>query len=106
MIESLTVAAAGIAETTGPELRENLTNTLAGADSLMERLNATSENIEGVLGSFETILTRIEDGQGTLGRLLASDSLYTSLLTTLESGRTLLDDIRENPGRYISVSVF
>jgi len=106
LMQSLRSAADGVAEVTGPELRENLTSTLAGADSLMERLNATSENIEGVLGSFETILTRIEDGQGTLGRLWASDSLYTNLTGAIESARLLLDDIRENPGRYINVSIF
>jgi len=107
LIQSLSSAADGLAEVTGPELRENLTSTLAGADSLMTRLNATSENIEGVLGSLETILARIEDGQGTLGRLWASDSLYTNLSGAIESARLLLDDIRENPGRYMpSVSVF
>jgi phospholipid/cholesterol/gamma-HCH transport system substrate-binding protein len=106
LMQSLSSAADGIAEVTGPELRGNLTSTLAGADSLMGRLNATSENIEGVLASFETILTRIEDGQGTLGRLWASDTLYTNLTGAIESARLLLDDIRENPGRYINVSVF
>jgi phospholipid/cholesterol/gamma-HCH transport system substrate-binding protein len=102
----LTSAADGLAEVTGPELRENLTSTLAGADTLMGRLNATSENIERVLASFETILTRIENGQGTLGRLWASDTLYTNLTGMIESGRLLLDDIRDNPGRYFRVSVF
>ena len=107
LIASLNRAADGLAEATGPELRENLTSTLAGADTLMGRLNATSENIERVLASFETILTRIENGQGTLGRLWASDTLYISLTATIESARLLLDDIRENPERYMpGVSIF
>jgi len=108
LIESFRQAADGLAEVTAdaPELRENLTNSMASADSLMTRLNATSESIEGTLATLQTILTRIEDGEGTLGRLWASDSLYTNLTTTTESARLLLDDIRENPGRYISVSVF
>ena len=102
LMQSLSSAADGVADVTGPELRENLTSTLAGADSLMERLNATSENIEGVLGSFETILTRIENGDGTLGQLWASDSLYTSAMGVIETFRLLLEDIQENPGRYLS----
>jgi phospholipid/cholesterol/gamma-HCH transport system substrate-binding protein len=72
----------------------------------MARLNTTSESIEGAVQSFETILTHIEDGQGTLGRLWASDTLYTNLTGAIESARFLLDDIRENPGRYIKMSVF
>jgi phospholipid/cholesterol/gamma-HCH transport system substrate-binding protein len=108
MIESFRQAASGLAEVTAdaPELRENLTNSMASADSLMTRLNNTSESIEGTLATLQTILARIEDGEGTLGRLWASDSLYTNLMSTTESARLLLDDIRENPGRYISVSVF
>jgi len=107
LIASLNSAADGLAEATGPELRENLTSTLASADTLMGRLNTTSESIEGVVTSFETILARITNGQGTLGRLWASDTLYVSLEATIESARLLLDDIRENPERYMpGVSIF
>ena len=106
LIESLNSAADGLAEATGPEVRENLTTTLEGADSLMGRLSATSESIETTIASLESLLSRIENGQGTLGRLWASDTLYTSLTDMIESGRLLFDDIRENPGRYFSVSVF
>ena len=106
LIQSLNSAADGLAEATGPEVRENLTSTLEGADSLMGRLSATSESIETTIASLESLLSRIENGQGTLGRLWASDSLYTSLTGMIESGRLLFDDIRENPGRYFSVSVF
>jgi phospholipid/cholesterol/gamma-HCH transport system substrate-binding protein len=106
LIQSLTSAADGLAEATGPEVRENLTSTLEGADSLMGRLSATSESIETTIASLESLLARIENGEGTLGRLWASDTLYTSLTDLIESGRLLFDDIRENPGRYFSVSVF
>jgi phospholipid/cholesterol/gamma-HCH transport system substrate-binding protein len=106
LIQSLTSAADGLAEATGPEVRENLTSTLEGADSLMGRLSTTSESIETTIASLESLLSRIESGQGTLGRLWASDTLYTSLTDMIESGRLLFDDIRENPGRYFSVSVF
>jgi phospholipid/cholesterol/gamma-HCH transport system substrate-binding protein len=106
LIQSLNSAADGLAEATGPEVRENLTSTLEGADSLMGRLSATSESIETTIASLESLLSRIENGQGTLGRLWASDTLYTSLTDMVESGRLLFDDIRENPGRYFSVSVF
>ena len=109
LIQALNRAADGLAEVTAdaPELRENLTNTMASADSLMTRLNTTSESIEGTLATLRTILTRIERGEGTLGRLWASDSLYTNLVATSESARLLLDDIRENPERYMpGLSIF
>jgi phospholipid/cholesterol/gamma-HCH transport system substrate-binding protein len=112
-ISSLNRAADGLAEVAGPELREDLestmesvASTMASADSAMGRLNATSVSVEAAVASLQTILTRIESGEGTLGRLWASDSLHTSLLTTAESVRLLLVDLRENPGRYFTVSVF
>ena len=106
VIESFRRAADGLAEATGPELREDLASLMARGDSAMGRINATSESIEGVAASLETILARIQNGEGTLGKLWASDSLFTDLTAVVESARTLMDDIRENPGRYLSVSIF
>ena len=106
VIESFRRAADGLAEATGPELREDLASLMARGDSAMGRINATSESIEGVVASLETILARIQNGEGTLGKLWASDSLFTDLTAVVESARTLMDDIRENPGRYLSVSIF
>ena len=106
LIESLNRAVDGLAEVTGPELRDDLASTAAKADSLMDRLTATSENIEGTMASLERILARIESGEGTLGQLFADDSLYTSLTAAVESARLFMDDVRENPGRYINVSIF
>ena len=107
VIESFRRAADGLAETTGPELREDLASLMARGDSAMGRINTTSESIEGVAASLETILARIQNGEGTLGKLWASDSLFTDLTGAVESVRTLMDDIRENPGRYMpSVSLF
>ena len=106
LIESFNRAVDGLAEVTGPELREDLANTAAKADSLMDRLSATSESIEGAMASLETILARIEGGEGTLGQLFVDDSLYTSLTAAVESARLFMDDVRENPGRYINISIF
>ncbi len=108
LIESLNGAAAGLEDMTadGAELGEDLANAVAKADSLMDRLNATSENVGSVVASLQTILTRMENGEGTLGRLSVSDTLYTDLSAAIQSARLLMDDLRENPGRYINVSIF
>jgi phospholipid/cholesterol/gamma-HCH transport system substrate-binding protein len=106
LMESLRQAADGVVEATGPGVRDDLASLMARGDSAMGRLNATSESIDGVVASLETILTRIQNGDGTLGQLWASDSLYTSLSETIESARLLFDDIRENPGRFVNLSIF
>ncbi len=108
LIESLNRAADGLVDMTGggAELGEDLASAVAAADSLMGRLNATSESIGRAAASLETILARIEKGEGTLGQLSVNDTLFTNLAAAAESARLLMDDIRENPNRYINVSIF
>jgi phospholipid/cholesterol/gamma-HCH transport system substrate-binding protein len=108
LIESLNGAAGGLEDMTadGAELGEDLANAVAKADSLMDRLNATTESVGSTVASLQTILARMENGEGTLGRLSVSDTLYTDLSAAIESARLLMDDLRENPGRYINVSIF
>ncbi len=108
LIQSFNRAAGGLEGITadGVALGEDLASAVAKADSLMDRLNATSENVGSAVASLQTILTRMENGEGTLGQLSVNDSLYTNLAAAVESARLLMDDLRENPGRYINVSIF
>ena len=100
---SLNRSAGNVEELTGSE---SLTETLSAADTAMVRLSRTSEALEATAASLNTILARMERGEGTLGRLSTSDSLYVSMNSAAESLRLLLEDIRERPGRYIKLEVF
>jgi len=51
-------------------------------------------------------LARLEDGEGTMGKLLKSEELYDNLNRTVQNLDFLLQDVRLNPERYIKVSVF
>ena len=51
------------------------------------------------------ILGRIERGEGTLGRLSVDETLYNTLNDAATSLEELLDDIKENPGRYITIRI-
>ncbi len=108
LIQSFNRAADGLADMTsdGAELGEDLQSAMAQADTLMGRLRATSESLGSAAASLETILARIADGEGTLGQLSVNDTLYTSIAQAVESVRLLMDDLRENPGRYINMSIF
>jgi phospholipid/cholesterol/gamma-HCH transport system substrate-binding protein len=76
------------------------------ADELTGSLDRTSKSMESILG-------RIERGEGTLGRLSRDDRLYDSLAeaatslrqTSLDVGK-LIEEIRKNPRKYLKVSVF
>lgn len=88
--------------TTGPELGR----AVARIDSLTVRMNATTSSLEVAARSLDTVLGRMERGEGTLGRLSVDESLYTNLNTAVTNVNALVEDIRENPGRYIDLRVF
>ncbi|MDH3222909.1 MAG: MlaD family protein [Gemmatimonadota bacterium] len=100
---SLNRSAGNVEEITGSV---ELSSTLQAADTAMVRLSRTSEALEAATASLNVVLARMERGEGTLGRLSTSDSLYVSMHSATESLRLLLDDIRARPGRYIKLEVF
>ncbi|MDQ3557521.1 MAG: MlaD family protein [Gemmatimonadota bacterium] len=100
---SLRRSAAGVeGATTGPELER----TVARVDSLTARLNETTGRLDRASGSLETVLARVERGDGTLGRLSRDDSLYVNMNEAARRVNELVADIQANPRRYINLRVF
>jgi len=58
------------------------------------------------VASLNTILGRMERGEGTLGRLSTDESLYEEVEATVRTLRELLADVKANPGRYLKIEVF
>ncbi len=79
----------------------NLSDTLAKAQLKEAIANADKSLIE-----LNTLLSKINQGQGTLGKLAKNDSLYNNLNKSSEDLDKLLKDLRVNPNRYIHFSVF
>ncbi|MDX1333143.1 MAG: MlaD family protein [Robiginitalea sp.] len=77
------------------------------SDSLAQAgLSQTVRNLEQTITSLDTLLKRMEQGEGTMGRLLKDDSLYENLSEASRELDLLLQDFRLNPKRYVNVSVF
>ncbi|MFV2007098.1 MAG: MlaD family protein [Longimicrobiales bacterium] len=108
MIASLNRAAQGLESMTagGPKTGADLASAVTYADSLLQHMNQASVRLDRAAGSLEVIMARMERGEGTLGQLSTNDSLYHTLTATVESVRLLMVDLRENPGRYINLSIF
>jgi phospholipid/cholesterol/gamma-HCH transport system substrate-binding protein len=51
-------------------------------------------------------MTKINNGQGSLGMLLNNDSLYKNLNSSAADLDKLLIDFKANPKRYVHFSVF
>ena len=69
-------------------------------------LTEAATTMQRSLGSLASVMSKIDDGQGTLGLLVNDSSLYHELNNTLREMRALTTDIRERPGRYINLRVF
>ena len=80
--------------------------TLASAEATLAVLDRTSTEMAKSIASLNSILGRMERGEGTLGRLLTDDSLYESLNAVAEDMRELLVDVKANPGRYLRIEIF
>lgn len=77
------------------------------SDSLAQvNVKQTMDQVESALSHFSGILDEIENGDGSMAQLLNSDLMHKELVETNEELQLLLNDMRENPGRYVQVSVF
>lgn len=95
--------------TAGPELQR----AIARHDSVAARLNVASASLGEAGASLEVFARRLEQGEGTLGRLSADDELYRNMNEAAanvnlaaRSLTALLDDIRANPRRYLNLELF
>lgn len=105
LVESINEAARAVSSTT-TSTAPALESIAVRADSALAAVNQNLEVLEPALADLRAIMARMERGEGTLGRLSRDDSLYVNLNAAASSLQLLLDDIRENPGRYISLSIF
>lgn len=80
---------------------DNITNSLDEAN-----LGATVKKLEATLANVNGIMSNLEQGKGTMGKLLHDDAMYTNLTKTSKELELLLQDLRLNPTRYVNVSVF
>lgn len=71
---------------------DDMARTLARADSAFARL--------------DDLTARVASGEGTLGRLLADTTLAVRAEGVLLQLDLLLQDLRENPRRYVRLSIF
>lgn len=89
---------AGTGAATGETLME-VRGSAAAARTALETLDVSLISLASVLG-------KIDQGQGTLGRLVNDTTLYGDLQAALREVRALTADVRANPKRYLSVEIF
>jgi phospholipid/cholesterol/gamma-HCH transport system substrate-binding protein len=69
-------------------------------------LERSEASLRGALGKADTILGRVERGEGSLGLMVNNPSLYNNSDSLVMDLRSLIADFRRNPKRYINLSIF
>lgn len=72
--------------------RANFTQTVKNANNAVAELQAT--------------VAKVNNGEGSLGQLINDKQLYNNLNSSSENLNKLMIDIKANPKRYVSFSVF
>lgn len=94
MVDDMSHAAAELRRTSG-QIR-----------MMSEQLSKTQGRLDSFLTNGDSVLVKLNTGQGSLGLLLNDPSLYRngdSLLTQL---RGLVTEVRANPKKFVSVRIF
>ena len=92
-------------------LSEQLGRVVEKADSTMSDINGISAgvaaaDIAGVVTSMNSLLSRMQDSGGTVGKLINEDSVYRSVDSLVTNLDRLVKKIGENPKKYLRISVF
>lgn len=87
---------------------EKTSSNLNSMSSSLEKadLGATVKKLEATLTNVNGIMANLEQGKGSMGKLLSDDAMYNNLTKTSKELELLLQDLRLNPTRYVNVSVF
>ncbi len=82
-------------------------NLAVFSDSLTQiDINTMATNLEATLESFNSIMNKFNNGEGSIGKLINDENLYGNLEAASKELEELLRDLKENPKRYVHISVF
>ena len=66
----------------------------------------TIKNADKAVADMQLAINKINNGQGSLGQLVNDKQLYNNLNSSAENLNKLMIDLKANPKRYVSFSVF
>jgi phospholipid/cholesterol/gamma-HCH transport system substrate-binding protein len=88
-------------------LAAQLDRTARTADSLMANLGKLSASAQSTASQLDSVLARVNRGEGSLGKLMADTLLYQNTQRLMKSLQEFVDDLKKNPGKIgLTVRIF
>lgn len=90
---------------------DKITNVVTNLDKTTTKLSQLEleqavNTLNATLTDLKNMVAKMNSTDGSLGKLVNDPKLYNNLASTGNKLNLLLDDIRINPKRYVSISVF
>jgi phospholipid/cholesterol/gamma-HCH transport system substrate-binding protein len=93
-------------ETYNESITKILANTNNFTDSLQKaNIKQTVDNLNTTILQLKTMVTNLNEGKGTLGKVMKDDELYTKVDSAIGNLNILLKDFKARPYRYIDINV-
>jgi phospholipid/cholesterol/gamma-HCH transport system substrate-binding protein len=86
-----------------PDLKNDLGGTMSAVGNGAKSISSLSKTLEETTNGIDEILVALKGKKGTLGKLINDDSLYIEIENTVRTARGLVEDIKENPKKYIRI---
>ncbi|MFP2995863.1 MlaD family protein [Spongiivirga sp. MCCC 1A20706] len=98
--------------------KQKLDNTIGNIDKITTDLSKTTDalakadlqktvaDLQKTVNNFNSVLAKVDKGEGSLGKLLKDEGLYTNLSGASKQLEALLEDMKLNPKRYVHFSLF
>ena len=62
--------------------------------------------LNSTVSNFNLVLTKINNGNGSVSKLLDNDAIFNNLEKATAELEALINDIKVNPNRYVHFSIF
>ena len=87
--------------------RADLGTTLRKSDTLITTLTTTTASFTTTAARLDSLLLRINRGDGSLGKLMTDSLLYGDVRRVTQALEKLIDELRKNPGKItIQIKAF
>ncbi|MDR2511864.1 MAG: MlaD family protein [Bacteroidales bacterium] len=91
--------------------KEKITDMIANLNKFSQDLknaevSKATANLNNSLTKLNTVLDSIQSGNGTAGMLIKDKKLYEEIANSADNLKLLLEDIKKNPKRYLTVKIF
>ena len=99
-------SAAGTTKRLTADREGQLRQALDHFGSAAEKLDRLSGRLDSLRAVMQSMANRVDDGQGTLGKLVRDEKLYQELNSSVASLKELVEDVRAHPKKYLKLSIF